>query len=575
VRPLAFDVYGLAFSPLGEDSSGKLGKLLAGAAQNFHVYLWDAATGKEVRRLPGHSRQVTSVAFHPDGKLLASSSADGTVKVWNPGTGQLIRSISSLASSVAFSPDGKLLAGGGSTWDAAAGMAGSLTELKVWDAQTGGELFDLHPPPGGIGSVTFSPDGKLLAAASNQNVVLWDLRTSKAVLTLTGHTSGVRSVAFSPDGSRVVSAGVDRTVRLWEARTGREIVSFRGHGRVVSVAFSPDGRCVASGSDDQTVKLWQTWTAPETCSWPASSRTVTAVALTAEGKLAAVDLNNHLQVWAVPTPRALGPVSGRRLWSFADQTAVRGPSVAASPDGQQLAVGCQDNTIRLRHLATGQLLHTLTNDGPTGALAFSPRPSGCPRLLAAVAGQSLRLWDLNERREKFSFQELTGIAWDLAFSPDGTLLASACSDQRVRVWSTETGRRLLVLDVPLRVWRVAFSPDGRYLAAGGGNRTDSGMVRVWDVQTGELRHNLKGHTDGILGLAFTPGAASRTSLLSADQDGSIRSWDVETGQEMLALQSSGGVNVLAIDPAGRRFVTGGRDGSLKVWDAPFEDEDGN
>jgi WD40 repeat protein len=113
--------------------------------------------------------------------------------------------------------------------------------------------------------VAFSPDGRLLAAASGDgSAQTWDAATGKAVLTLQGHTKGVTSLAFSPDSRTLTTASDDNTARIWNAATGKEIFTLRGHsGGVTSVAYSPDGRLLATASLDKTAKIWDAATGKE------------------------------------------------------------------------------------------------------------------------------------------------------------------------------------------------------------------------------------------------------------------------------------------------------------------------
>jgi WD40 repeat protein len=241
------DVNSVAFSPDG--------RLLASGSNDDTIKLWDVASGSEVRTLTGHTDHVTSVAFSPDGRLLASGSNDDTIKLWDVASGSEVRTLSGHTSdvnSVAFSPDGRLLASGGC-------QGGYVDDrIQLWDVSSGQRLRLFQGHTDCVHSVAFSPDGRLLASGSaDKTIKLWDVTSGREVRTLSGHTSWVNSVAFSPDGRLLASGSLDQTIRLWEVATGREVRTLTGHTyRVNSVAFSPDGRLLASGSDDKTIRLW-------------------------------------------------------------------------------------------------------------------------------------------------------------------------------------------------------------------------------------------------------------------------------------------------------------------------------
>ncbi|MCX7593550.1 MAG: NB-ARC domain-containing protein, partial [Fischerella sp.] len=150
-------------------------------------------------------------------------------------------------SSVAFSPDGKLLATGDTN--------GEIRLRRVTDWK---QLLTCKGHSNWVPSLAFSPDSSILASGSSDcTVKLWDVGTGQCLQTFREHDNEVWSVAFSPDGNTLVSGSNDRTMKLWSIQTGQCLKTFQGHTSwVISVAFSRDGRILASGSDDNTIRLW-------------------------------------------------------------------------------------------------------------------------------------------------------------------------------------------------------------------------------------------------------------------------------------------------------------------------------
>jgi WD40 repeat protein len=153
----------------------------------------------------------------------------------------------------------------------------------------------------------------------------------------------------------------------------------------------------------------------------------------------------------------------------------------------------------------------------------------------------------------------------LAFSPDGSLVASASHDGTARLWDVATGQ--LVHTLPVSHWwarAVAFSPDGTLLATAGDEALLHGTAKLWYVATGQHRRTLGEHAAPVEAVAFGPDGKL---LASAGRDGTVRLWDVGTGQEVRALTAnSNAVFALAFTPDGRRLAAGGSDGTIRLWD---------
>jgi WD40 repeat protein len=192
------------------------------------VKIWDVQTGKELLTLNGHSDEVNSANFSPDGTRVVSASNDKTVKIWDAQTGKELLTFDGHSSGVIisgnFSPDGTRVVSA-SSHNIIFDPSDSNT-IKVWDAQTGEELQTLKSPSDSFKSVNFSPDGTRVVSASDNNTVkIWDAQTGEELKTLNGHSSSVYSANFSPDGQTIVSASRDKTVKLWKIESFEELLT--------------------------------------------------------------------------------------------------------------------------------------------------------------------------------------------------------------------------------------------------------------------------------------------------------------------------------------------------------------
>lgn len=351
---------------------------------------------------------------------------------------------------------------------------------------------------GGINALAFSPDGTQFAVGSNIGVWLYDIATGKEITMFPGMC---QSVAFSPDGRYLANGGGRfpvQALKIWELATRQEVSSSDGPYTGTKLRFSSDGKTLISWDGRRS--------AIRTLDIQTEKRSVTAI----------------------------GQIRSRQ-----------GSESYALRDGK-LAIGRADGTITLWDITTGERGKTLTGrDAP-----MPPVP--------LVQEQEFRSGDgplpLPVDRSR---HVLT-----LAFSADGTRLASGSKDTAVHLWSTAGTEAPIVLQGH-QGWinALAFSPDGSMLASGD---TDT-AVHVWDTTSRALLATFRGHLSGVVALRFSPD--SRT-LASGSVDGTVRFWSIET-QEALPLHITGhteSVKAVAFLDDGSRLASVAFNGVITLWD---------
>ena len=415
-----------------------------------------------------------------------------------------------------------------------------------------------------VNSIAFSPNGKMLASASDDNtIILWDLSTGKPIgQPLIGHTNGVNSIDFSPDGKTLASGSDDKTIIIWDVATGKPTGQpLIGHTDVIySVAFSPDGKTLASGSVDKTIVLWDvaTWK-PKGQPLAKHKGAVNSIAFSPDGKTLASGSDDHtIILWNVATGKLQsGPLTGHG-------NPVE--SVAFSPDGRTLASGSEttfsstyDTTIFLWDAATGKLIQPLIGSASSVySVAFSPDGK---TLASGSDDNTITLWNVALRQPIGDpLHGHAGSVYSVAFSPDGKTLASGSYDTTVILWDANNSYRLV--GHKNGVFSLAYSSDGKTLASGSLDKT----IILWDLTTGKPKGPpLVGHTEMIESVAFSPDGKT---LASASDDKTIILWDVATGQRIgqRLLGHTSAVYSVAFSPDGKTLASGSNDKSIIIWD---------
>jgi WD40 repeat protein len=578
----------LRCSPVLHLSFSADGTLIQALGKASGLRRWKVADGKSEGPVAPHV-----------GMTCGFLSRDGNLSLLAQGQSvRLIRSTQELpqvnfdtsnsVNAVSLSPDGKVLA-----------LGGDDHAVEIRDAQTGERLHSCRGHDAYVSAVAFDPAVRLLASGAHDRTIrLWDVRTGKQVRELLGHTDQVASLVFLPDGKTLASASRDRTARLWDVKTGKELRRLEGHGlSLTAVHASEDGKTLATGSLDGTARVWDVRTGKLLRTIEVARDGVQAVALSRDGKvLATGDDEDGVSLWNETGVRihrceGAGPSGGNTE---------RGVHcVRLSPDHKWIAAGRADSTVRLYEAATGKEVRILGRQHDNvWSVAFSPdgrhvasvgrrdgtvhvwdrdrggevrrftgQKGGISRVLYGRDGKrliaaggsfdpSIYVWDVEAGK---ALHRLTGhkdYIDGIALSPDEKTLASTARAGAVRLWDLTTGKETRQLSAPDgNCVCVAFSPDGTTLAGGG-----QGIVWLWDLATGKVRQRLE-----------TPGAFHHVSFLRDGRTlvvggfGFFSLWDLLTGRERRRT-SVASVMSLAVDPGGRRVVSGAHDGAILLWD---------
>lgn len=409
---------------------------------NELIMLFDAATGDLQKILTGHSNTILALAFSPDDMQLISSYWDGIIKLWDTTTGDLQRTLvghTNSVSTMAFSPDGKQI------------VSACYKTINLWNAATGDLQKTLAYPD--VRRVAFSPDGKQIAACFTNCIIFWDA-AGNIQNTVACQLDTVMSMAFSPNGKQIVTGSTDTTIRRWDITIGatQNVV---GHSeRVITVAISPDGKVIASGSVDNTIKLWDAATGDLQQTLAGHQNPVLAVVFSSDNKQIASCSGEAVNLWDAATGDLQSSLESDDNSS----------TVAFSPDGKLIATGNEHGKISLWDPATGDLKKTLAGHinkfaSLTGlddvfetrvtTLTFSPDGN---LIASGSKDKTIKIWDVKtgDLQKTLAFESIiTAVSVALvtgrprantkvitvAFSSDSQQIAAVCDDQTIKIWN--------------------------------------------------------------------------------------------------------------------------------------------
>lgn len=604
-----------------------------GAARSEGVVFWDVKTGQRLHGLKD-AGLVYSLALSPDGKRIATAgykivdkdNVNARHAVWNTAAGKELFALENDSPGqrpcIAYSPDGKLLAAGTVTGDG----DDATGAVQLWDAGTGKKVGLLVGPSEGFGRLLFSPDGKILAAASwgqQTFVILWDVETRKQCGILRGKNTWalIRALAFSPDGKLLAWASGNEVNGnaehvLWDVTTTKRIGSLRTDEMMASVVFDGEGKSLILVGLGGDIHFWDVARLKKTSSIEIELTFPTMVqsaAIAPDGKTLVIGTGNSdalaapdagygaIRLFELPSWRErLAPekeakraqdeaVEAERLAAAAKERAqreenerlelaklspeLRGKITKASAAGQRLHYALQLNQAQ-QAIERGQL-------AAARKLLQQQQPE--------AKQEDLRSFEWHHLWRQCQFQH-TSLeqhdaickSWQGAkpcLSADGKTLAVTTVDHEVTLWDVHTAKeRMILRGASGPICHIALSRDGRFILTAGGKlkrpterippeeEKDDPSTReaiLWDAATGKIAAKLPGSKNAIDAVALSDDGKMAAI---GDRDATVRLWAVPAGKLITSLPLGESAATLTFSPDGKTLAVGGAQGAVGLSD---------
>lgn len=495
----------------------------------------------------GHTAELTSASFSPQGERILTTSNDGTAKIWNTYTTELLQSFEGhdgFVKSASFSNDGGRII-----------TASTDKTAKIWNAQTGELLHTLKGHDGWFESALFDNDGKKAITTSVDNTVkIWEVKSGKLIRTLERHGNELRSASFSRDGKYILTAPLD-TAMIWNAKNGDFVRKFKEHDHYAlnNASFSPDGKLVVTTNTSEAIaRIWNVETgelmrtldgymgiftsasfSPDessivTASWNTPTRVwnvktgelehtfagldspVTCAVFSPDSKRVATASMRKILIWDVESGEQV--LACDEIWTLV-------PCVSFSCDGSRI-ITTSLNSVKIRDAKTGELIRDLREEARIiNGVAFCSNDKLF--VTSDFPKKEITIWDVESGKP---LRTLNGERCDVtanSFNAERSLIVTV-SDNAAKIWNIKSGELLRTINGQQdELSHALLISDGKQIAT-----TAKDTVQIWDVESGKILHTLR-HRSVVTNVCFSN---SGLMIVAASLDNTAVIWNAETGE---------------------------------------------
>lgn len=486
------------------------GKRIVAISSDRSVKIWDLPTGNMLFKLTGHEEHINSFSLSKDGKLLATSSEDRII-IWNLDSGVLQQELKTNdeLESLEFSPNKNLLLtkpkkGSASIWNYETGTL-------AWNLFRRDQIFRLDE------SAEFSPTGRMVVTSSkDQGIKIWSTENGELLKDIVG---SAQMAKFSLDESQLITINYD-TIQIWDTKTGSLLRNLSGHHSIIRTAeLSPNKKLIITSSMDKTTKVWDLKTCKILHTLSGHTSTEENAKFNPKGEQVVTQTSQDVC-------KIINVNNGKPLLHFNKVNTMN-----FSPDGNQIAFGCSDNSIKVWDFAKSSLIMKADEHaGQIRSIMFSPDSK---RLVSASTDETAKIWDIHSGRSIHNLVGHTSGVSSAQFSPTGAQVVTAAEDNTIKMWDANSGKIIWELSkndsyVRSDVFSPKFSPAGTILVTSRHNEP----IKIWETKTGKLVWNfsLLYHNDPIYAAEFSPDGKelvtlSRSSII----------WDLTNGRKKIEM----------------------------------------